>query len=579
MVIFVAFFGYFILYFFFRIIYFYFCQSFVLVSILHNVASAEYWFFRCFIFFSSIDGSFLLLGFCFWCLCFLFFTRFVTFSTLWSSFYFCYSILFFFFCFCSKSSLFFVDALVLDGFSLNIILKNPVILVHPPFLYLSLALIFFLFWVLFLNINWRILHSLYLYFFISYVFLVAILFFSIVLGGFWAYYVLGWGGWWFWDPVELYAALFCLIILLKLHSYRWRPNSRFLIFWWVSESLFFFVLIFFLFVGIFYLRAGLVSSIHNFVLDFSSSWIFFFFSNVFFIFLFVVLYVFKALIGSIAVNVQHRNFLFFVIQYCFFNWLFINGFFSLFFNYLLFQEVFLFLNISVVFTFSCFFFFMWFFFSFRSFFPFFFIFILCFFFVIFSFSFTTPILYCLVCLFLLGVLSVYLLHYCVSYISTSHCVFLMLCVLALLNKFFSFAILLPLSVGDSFYIFDRWFFVPASEVLYNTASVSSILMFIQVVYTDALVCFSNVLYVAFNYSFFSSLLSYESLVFSFSFYDLQLFLLNVFALQNPSGLFSIFIGKVAISLCQGLFWGFCLLWLVLLVSWLLFFWRFCFLFK
>lgn len=84
-------------------------------------------------------------------------------------------------------------------------------------------------------------------------------------------------------------------------------------------------------------------------------------------------------------------------------------------------------------------------------------------------------------------------------------------------------------------------------------------MFIQVVYTDALVCFSNVLYVAFNYSFFSSLLSYESLVFSFSFYDLQLFLLNVFALQNPSGLFSIFIGKVAISLCQGLFWGFCLL--------------------
>ena len=84
---------------------------------------------------------------------------------------------------------------LLDGLSLNVILKNPIILLHPPFLYISLACVCVLFWFVILTVTIRTISVFYLYLYLTYTLLVCLLFCSIVLGGFWAYYVLGWGGW------------------------------------------------------------------------------------------------------------------------------------------------------------------------------------------------------------------------------------------------------------------------------------------------------------------------------------------------------------------------------------------------
>ena len=148
-----------------------------------------------------------------------------------------------------------------------------------------------------------------------------------------------------------------LLVLLRLHFFNivLRFNVRYS--WFIQECLFLLLLVCYLLVGLFYLRAGLISSIHNFVLDFSSSWIFFFFSNIFFLFVIGFLYwVFTT--GTVHFRILNVTFFSFLTQYLFFNLLIFNGFSAFFFNYFLFQALFGFLNIGAVFTFSCFFFFL-----------------------------------------------------------------------------------------------------------------------------------------------------------------------------------------------------------------------------
>ena len=108
---------------------------------------------------------------------------------------------------------------VKEGLGLNPILQDPALAVHPPMLYLGyvgFSLVFSLGIASLLENNndqnwivetkkWSI---------ISWTFLTA----GIALGSYWAYYELGWGGWWFWDPVENISLMPWIVGLALVHS-------------------------------------------------------------------------------------------------------------------------------------------------------------------------------------------------------------------------------------------------------------------------------------------------------------------------------------------------------------------------
>ncbi len=83
---------------------------------------------------------------------------------------------------------------------------------------------------------------------------------GITLGSWWAYYELGWGGWWFWDPVENASLMPWLSSTALLHTLRTQKLYR-----W---SLFLCLLTFGLsLLGTFLVRSGLITSVHSFVQD------------------------------------------------------------------------------------------------------------------------------------------------------------------------------------------------------------------------------------------------------------------------------------------------------------------------
>ena len=106
-----------------------------------------------------------------------------------------------------------------EGLGLNPILQDLALAIHPPMLYLGyvgFSLVFSLGVASLLNNNeetnwanetkkWSI---------ISWTFLTA----GIALGSYWAYYELGWGGWWFWDPVENISLMPWIVGLALVHS-------------------------------------------------------------------------------------------------------------------------------------------------------------------------------------------------------------------------------------------------------------------------------------------------------------------------------------------------------------------------
>jgi cytochrome c-type biogenesis protein CcmF len=87
---------------------------------------------------------------------------------------------------------------------------------------------------------------------------------GIALGALWAYYELGWGGWWFWDPVENAALMPWLIGTALLHSLITVERKKALQAW----VLFLAILVFLLSViGTFLVRSGILTSVHAFALD------------------------------------------------------------------------------------------------------------------------------------------------------------------------------------------------------------------------------------------------------------------------------------------------------------------------
>jgi len=130
--------------------------------------------------------------------------------------------LFIIFCFfiIFTSNPFLVNSVIVEeGLGLNPILQDPALAIHPPMLYLGyvgFSLVFSLaiasllkttsdqIWILETQ-KWSI---------ISCGFLTA----GIALGSYWAYYELGWGGWWFWDPVENISLMPWIAGLALVHS-------------------------------------------------------------------------------------------------------------------------------------------------------------------------------------------------------------------------------------------------------------------------------------------------------------------------------------------------------------------------
>ena len=88
--------------------------------------------------------------------------------------------------------------------------------------------------------------------------------FGIVLGSWWAYYELGWGGWWFWDPVENASFMPWLVATALLHSLAVTEKRGAFKAWTVLLAIFAFSLSL---LGTFLVRSGVLTSVHAFASD------------------------------------------------------------------------------------------------------------------------------------------------------------------------------------------------------------------------------------------------------------------------------------------------------------------------
>jgi cytochrome c-type biogenesis protein CcmF len=152
-----------------------------------------------------------------------------------------------------------------EGQGLNPILHDPSLGFHPPLLYFgylgfSLCFSFAIAGLLIKKIDKEWASCLRPWVLLSWSFLTL----GITLGSWWAYYELGWGGYWFWDPVENASMMPWLIGVALIHSLMTLEKRGNLALW----SAFLAILIFSLcLLGSFLVRSGVVSSVHSFAYD------------------------------------------------------------------------------------------------------------------------------------------------------------------------------------------------------------------------------------------------------------------------------------------------------------------------
>lgn len=154
---------------------------------------------------------------------------------------------------------------VLDGSDLNPLLQDPGMAIHPPMLYLGYVglAIPFAFSVACLIIGkLESSHVAWLrpWLSMSWAFLTI----GITLGSWWAYYELGWGGWWFWDPVENASFMPWLIATALIHSAAVTQTRSIFKSWFVLLSIIGFSLSL---LGTFLVRSGVLVSVHAFAAD------------------------------------------------------------------------------------------------------------------------------------------------------------------------------------------------------------------------------------------------------------------------------------------------------------------------
>jgi len=153
-----------------------------------------------------------------------------------------------------------------DGLGFNPILQDPALAIHPPLLYMGYVGFSAAFSIsiatLALENNEKIPWYSYMKPFVvaAWTFLTI----GIALGALWAYYELGWGGWWFWDPVENASFMPWLLGTALLHSLITVEKKKSLQSWVLLLSILAFLLSV---VGTFLVRSGILTSVHTFALD------------------------------------------------------------------------------------------------------------------------------------------------------------------------------------------------------------------------------------------------------------------------------------------------------------------------
>jgi cytochrome c-type biogenesis protein CcmF len=158
-----------------------------------------------------------------------------------------------------------LDETPLDGRGLNPILQDPGLALHPPTLYvgyvgLSLAFAFAVAGLIEGRIDRAWARHVRPWISAAWCALTA----GIALGSWWAYYELGWGGWWFWDPVENASLMPWLAATALLHSTIVVEQRDRLKSWTVLLAILAFSLSL---VGTFIVRSGLLTSVHSFASD------------------------------------------------------------------------------------------------------------------------------------------------------------------------------------------------------------------------------------------------------------------------------------------------------------------------
>jgi cytochrome c-type biogenesis protein CcmF len=152
-----------------------------------------------------------------------------------------------------------------DGRDLNPLLQDPAMVVHPPMLYMgyvgfSVAFAFAISALIGgrLDATWARWSRPWTT--VAWMFLTC----GIALGSFWAYYELGWGGWWFWDPVENASFMPWLVGTALIHSLAVTEKRGGFKSWTVLLAITAFSLSL---LGTFLVRSGVLSSVHAFATD------------------------------------------------------------------------------------------------------------------------------------------------------------------------------------------------------------------------------------------------------------------------------------------------------------------------
>ena len=159
----------------------------------------------------------------------------------------------------------FIYPIPLEGLGLNPILQDPALAIHPPLLYVGFVGCSIYFSAAMASLisgygGKLFAQSIKTWVKISWCFQTL----GIIVGSIWAYYELGWGGFWFWDPVENASLLPWFAITALMHSLIVLEKRNTLYAWVIILCLLTFILSV---TGTFLVRSGILNSVHTFASD------------------------------------------------------------------------------------------------------------------------------------------------------------------------------------------------------------------------------------------------------------------------------------------------------------------------
>jgi cytochrome c-type biogenesis protein CcmF len=158
-----------------------------------------------------------------------------------------------------------LDMVPLQGRELNPLLQDFGLIIHPPMLYMGYVGLAVPFAFVLSSLIRGQLDSTWLRWSRPWTLIAwAFLTFGITLGSWWAYYELGWGGWWFWDPVENASFMPWLVATALVHSLSVSEKRGAFKHWTVLLAIAGFSLSL---LGTFLVRSGILTSVHSFASD------------------------------------------------------------------------------------------------------------------------------------------------------------------------------------------------------------------------------------------------------------------------------------------------------------------------